>query len=467
MSIGYLINSNPNFGRVQTGTKDGTTQQQGPNDEVQSLLDQIGNLLQSNLSSTLTKMSGAMNHAGGIDSEALKQSMQEMKELEELNLQYAMLDQIASGATGGYPPPQAKAGNAQTPPKAGANGQVQATGEQQHPHHGGHHHHHGDPKPATVAKAPQNGAAKPQATPTPPKAAPVHSAKPATPPAKAPAPTAPAKPVAAQQPAGKPVAPPAKAQAPAKAPVAHAPAAPKPQAAPQGQAKPTPPAAKPQPVAAKPQTAPKPAVNTAEKPQAAAPAKPAAQPAPKPVAKPTVAVKTAAPAPAAKPNTREGLSTLPQNKALSASESKQVAGQYIANLQKDFGLSKEAAVGIVANLWHESGGMNSGITQGGRIGPPNGNMADDNGNGYGIAQWGGVRKKGLIEYAKKNGLDPSSQAANYGFLKQELSGPYQSSIAAVKGKNVNAAAEAFCRVFEQASDPQMGSRLSIAKQLMA
>jgi hypothetical protein len=160
------------------------------------------------------------------------------------------------------------------------------------------------------------------------------------------------------------------------------------------------------------------------------------------------------------------LSTAPQTSPLSAQESQQVGTQWKDNLMKDFGLTDEQAAGIVGNLWHESGGMNSGITQGGRIGPPNGNMADDNGNGYGIAQWGGSRKQGLIDYAQQNGLDPSSQAANYGYLKQELSGPYKGAIDAVKStSDVASATAAFCNTFEKPTDPQMASRLAYAQQV--
>jgi hypothetical protein len=92
-------------------------------------------------------------------------------------------------------------------------------------------------------------------------------------------------------------------------------------------------------------------------------------------------------------------------------------------------------------------------------------MADDNANGYGIAQWGGVRKKGLIQYAKDHGLDPSSQAANYGFLKQELKGEDKYCIDALKGKGLDGATKSFCTDFEKASDPQMGSRIALARQL--
>lgn len=164
----------------------------------------------------------------------------------------------------------------------------------------------------------------------------------------------------------------------------------------------------------------------------------------------------------------QGLSTSPQTAALSPQQSKQVADAYVSNLQKDFGLTKDQAAGIVANLWHESGGMNSGINQGGKIGAPSSNMADDNANGYGIAQWGGSRKQGLIDYARQHNLDPSSEAANYGYLKQELQTSQAGAIAAVKGtSSAQSATQAFCNAFEQPSDPQMASRLGYLNQILA
>jgi Phage tail lysozyme len=157
-----------------------------------------------------------------------------------------------------------------------------------------------------------------------------------------------------------------------------------------------------------------------------------------------------------------------QKTANTSEQTKAVSEQYITNLQNDFGLTREQAVGVVANLSHESAGMNSGINQGGQIGSPSGNTADDNANGFGIAQWGGVRKEGLIAYAKQNGLDPSSQEANYGFLKQELKGEYSGVIDAVKGTgSAEEATKVFSQQYEKPSDPQMESRLQIARDLLS
>ena len=191
-------------------------------------------------------------------------------------------------------------------------------------------------------------------------------------------------------------------------------------------------------------------------PAAAAPQAPAAAAA----ATPDAAVKTS--------DSASGiLDTSAQTTALTPEQSAHVASQWKDQLKKDLGLTDDQAKGVVGSLWHESAGMNSGITQGGKIGEPNTNMADDNANGYGIAQWGGTRKQGLIDYAKQNGLPASSQAANYGFLKQELSGPYASVVDAVKATNdVPSSTAAFTNLFEEPSDPQMASRVSLAEQVV-
>jgi hypothetical protein len=161
------------------------------------------------------------------------------------------------------------------------------------------------------------------------------------------------------------------------------------------------------------------------------------------------------------------LSTEPQTTALSPEQGKQVADSYVENLRHDFGLTKDQAAGIVANLWHESGGMNSGINQGGAIGQPDSNMGGDNMHGYGIAQWDGPRKQDFLNYATEHNLNPSSQAANYGFLKQELETTQAGAIAAVKATDTpQAATEAFCNVFENPSDPELQSRLSHLQDIL-
>lgn len=147
-------------------------------------------------------------------------------------------------------------------------------------------------------------------------------------------------------------------------------------------------------------------------------------------------------------------------------ETKAFATKLVDHLQKELGVSKNQAVGIVANLMHESAGLNPGMNQGMRIGEPSGNMADDNGNGYGLAQWGGVRKQGLMDLAAKEGIPASSEKANVDYLVNELKGEYSGVIDALKKTNsVQEATQSFSANYEKPSDPQMQSRLDYANQI--
>jgi len=146
-----------------------------------------------------------------------------------------------------------------------------------------------------------------------------------------------------------------------------------------------------------------------------------------------------------------------QSSSASTPEAKKTAQYFMTNLQRDFGLTRNQAAGVVANLWHESGGMNPGINQGGAIGAPNSNMQ----SGYGIAQWTGSRKQDYLDYCSANHLDPSSEQANYGFLKHELQTTQAGAIDAIKStQSAQDATVVFCNTFERPGDPQMSSRLA-------
>jgi hypothetical protein len=161
------------------------------------------------------------------------------------------------------------------------------------------------------------------------------------------------------------------------------------------------------------------------------------------------------------------ISSAPQNRQLTPGESAGMAKAYIDALQRDLGITKQQAQGIVANLWHESAGMNSGINQGMVFGQPTWNVGV-NKNGYGLCQWGEDRKDNLRKYAEANKLDISSQAAQYGFLLSELRGPFKSSLDAVKKSgSAEQAMRAFMNDFEKPSDPQEESRLAILRQISA
>lgn len=96
------------------------------------------------------------------------------------------------------------------------------------------------------------------------------------------------------------------------------------------------------------------------------------------------------------------------------------APKVMAQLMKDFNLSRQEAAVILGNLGHESAGFTA-FKEGG------------NGPGRGWAQWTDPgRKRRFFKFASDNKLDPKSDEANYGFLKWELENTHKSSIAALK-----------------------------------
>jgi tail lysozyme len=96
-------------------------------------------------------------------------------------------------------------------------------------------------------------------------------------------------------------------------------------------------------------------------------------------------------------------------------DTSQIAGRLKGDLMRDFKLSPVAANGIVASLAAESGGFKQLQELAPTIPGTQG--------GWGYAQWTGPRRVAFANYAQQNKLDPKSYEANYGFLKQELSGP--------------------------------------------
>lgn len=119
--------------------------------------------------------------------------------------------------------------------------------------------------------------------------------------------------------------------------------------------------------------------------------------------------------------------------------------QIMQNLQRDFGLNREQAAGVLGNLGHES----TGFTQ----------MQERGGGGWGIAQWTGSRRRQFMAYARAHGFAPSSLAANYGFLKHELSTNYAGTVDAVKrARGAGAAMHAFEQHYERAGVKAYGNR---------
>lgn len=130
----------------------------------------------------------------------------------------------------------------------------------------------------------------------------------------------------------------------------------------------------------------------------------------------------------------------------------------VKNLMSDFGLTLNQACGIVGNLGHESDGfakMQEEKPIAGR-------------GGYGWAQWTGPRRVAFERWANVNKFSPSSDAANYGYLKHELETTQAASLRAVKEcPNLRSATRAFEMNFEHAGIPNMASRYQWAQRALA
>lgn len=133
-----------------------------------------------------------------------------------------------------------------------------------------------------------------------------------------------------------------------------------------------------------------------------------------------------------------------------------VGPRLLADLQRDYGLTKEQAAGIVGNLSHESGDFET-LQE---INP----LVPGSRGGFGYAQWTGPRRRAFEQWVQQSALDPTSYEANYGFLREELDntpeGRVLSSI-----RNTSSAAEAarvFSNEFLRPGIVNMGSRISRA-----
>jgi hypothetical protein len=94
---------------------------------------------------------------------------------------------------------------------------------------------------------------------------------------------------------------------------------------------------------------------------------------------------------------------------------------YRDRLSKDLGISRDAASGVVGNLYDES-----------RLQAIN----EKGGGGFGWAQWTGSRRTEFEAYAKTHG-GTTSDTANYGFLVQELQKPqFADVLARLRSKDI-------------------------------
>jgi hypothetical protein len=164
--------------------------------------------------------------------------------------------------------------------------------------------------------------------------------------------------------------------------------------------------------------------------------------------------------------------TTPQQRPLTQEESRAMAEKVARQLMIDFpGMTKEQAAGIVGNLYHESAGMNANVNEfGSDPSSPDYGMPNKTQFGYGWAQWSGTRKQDFLNFCQREGLDPRSPAANYGFLKYELKNGEAdgtpSSLPRILAANTpEDAAFAFRKYYERAAMPVDSERIKATHEI--
>lgn len=137
-----------------------------------------------------------------------------------------------------------------------------------------------------------------------------------------------------------------------------------------------------------------------------------------------------------------------------------VGKRLVADLMRDFNLTKGAAAGIVGSLHHETGGFKhmqeiKPVVPGSR-------------GGYGFAQWTGPRRVEFESWSEAEGLDINSYEANYGNLVRELRDtPEGKVLEKLSGiDDPGQAAKVFTSTFLRPGVPAIGSRVASAYSYM-
>lgn len=130
----------------------------------------------------------------------------------------------------------------------------------------------------------------------------------------------------------------------------------------------------------------------------------------------------------------------------------------MAELMNDFALSDVQAAGILGNIGVEC----NGFTQMQEVHPAGGGPG-----GYGWAQWTGPRRTQYMTYCQRNNLDKDSDAANYGFMKSELSTDYKRVITHLKStQTVVDATTVVLQQYEGAGVPATARRIAWANMAL-
>lgn len=147
-----------------------------------------------------------------------------------------------------------------------------------------------------------------------------------------------------------------------------------------------------------------------------------------------------------------------------------IGAQLRSDLMQTFGLSRMHAGAIVANLHWESGGFKS-LQE---IKP----LVPGSRGGFGYAQWTGPRRRQFEAWVKARGLDARSYAANWGFLRHELTNTSEKSVLPrLKAtRTMRDAVITFCgssppapsrRGFLRPGIPHMEKRVALAQRVYA
>lgn len=137
------------------------------------------------------------------------------------------------------------------------------------------------------------------------------------------------------------------------------------------------------------------------------------------------------------------------------------APRIMADLRRDFApFSAEDAAAVLGNLGHESGGFV-------HLQELNPTVKGSRG-GLGWAQWTGPRRRAFEAWCKKQGLPPTGDAANYGYLCVELRDFEKSAITSVRNAlDLYSKVVAFEMHFERAGVKHYPSRFRYAQQALA
>lgn len=135
-----------------------------------------------------------------------------------------------------------------------------------------------------------------------------------------------------------------------------------------------------------------------------------------------------------------------------------VGSRLMRDLQRDFGLTRYQAAGVVGNLDHESAGFAS-LQE---INP----LVDGSRGGYGYAQWTGPRRRAFEAWAAQRGLSLASYEANYGFLKHELTNTSERAVLPPlrRARDVVEATIIFQNKFLRPGIPHTASRIERARR---